>query len=141
MKMQKLKSSLSIRKINDKMIKINDFVVTQLYIDDVDFENKSIIACITIEIHFVDDLKINILVDVDVLTSQHTTLNFERHVFIIDNCQNIQIFIYSINRAQFHLKRIVRVQKIFVVHFDELINMFVIYNDELSNDRNFLFEF
>ena len=86
MKMQKLKLSLSIRKINNKIIKINDFVVTQFYIDDVDFKNKSIIARITIKIHFVDDLKINMFVDVDVLISQHTTLNFERHVFIIDNC-------------------------------------------------------
>ena len=36
MRIQQLISSLFVREINDKVMKINDFVVTQLYIDDVD---------------------------------------------------------------------------------------------------------
>ena len=134
-------SSLFVREINDKLIKINNFVMIQLYIDDVDAIKQLITTCVTTKVHFVNDLKINIFIDVDVLTSQRMSLNFERYIFTIDNCENIKIIIDSINRVKSHVKRIVRIRKTFIVQFDELTYMSMTHRDNLSNDKNFLFEF
>ena len=94
----------------------------------------------TIEIYFVDDFKINIFIDVNVLTSQRINLNFERYIFIIDNCENITTIINSINRVKSHVKKTIRTQKFFIVQFDELTHVSMIYRDDLSINRDFFFE-
>ena len=121
-------------------MKINNFVVIQLYIDDVDIVKQSITICITIEVHFVDDLKTNMLIDVDVLASQRMSLNFERYIFIIDNCENIKTIINSINRVKSHVKKTIRIQKTFIVQFDELIYVSITFRDDLSNNKKNFFE-
>ena len=140
MNVQQLTSSLFVREINNKLIKINDFVIIQLYIDNVDAIKRLITTYVIAKIHFVNDFKINIFIDVDVLTLQRINLNFERYTFTIDNCENIKIIIDSINRVKSHIKRIVRVRKIFIVQFDELTLVSMTYQNDLSNDKIFLFE-
>ena len=140
MKMQQLISSLSIKNVNDKLIKINDFVIIQLFIDDIDAIDKLIIAVFTIEIHLMNDFKTNMLIDVDVLKSQKMFLNFEHNIFIIINCK-IKMTINSMNRFKFHIKRIIRNQKNLIVLFDEIIKMSMIFHDELFTNKDFFFEF
>lgn len=70
---------MSIRDIDDvqKFIK---FVLTILYIDDVindDTSNSLIIAIIIRRIHLIDDLKMKILVNQDIMTFEKMLLNFE----------------------------------------------------------------
>ena len=140
MKIQQLASSISIRKINDKLIKINDFVLINLYIIDVDFIDKFTIAVVTAEVHLMNKLDVNMLIDVNVLKSQKMTLNFDINKFIINNC-DVQANIDSIIRFKLYLKRIIRNQKVYIVLFDEIVKIPVTFSDDLSVDRNFLFEF
>ena len=140
MKIQQLTSSLSMKKINDKLIKFNNFVLIQLFINDIDVVDKFIMTMITIEIYLIDDLKTNMFIDVDVFKSQKMILNFEHNTFIINNC-NITTTINFVNREKSHVKRIIRNQKFFTMLFDELIKISIIFHDDLSNDKNFLFEF
>ena len=139
MKIQQLIFSLSVRKVNDKLIKFSDFVLTQLFIDDIDVVDKFITTTIIVEVHLIDDLKTNMLIDVDVFKSQKMILNFEHNTLIINNC-DITTTINSVNREKSHVKRIIRNQKIFTMLLDELIKISVIFYDDLSNDKNFLFE-
>ena len=86
MKIQKLISSISIRKISDKLIKISDFVLINLYIIDVDFINKFITAVIIAKIHLMNNFDVNMFIDVNVLKSQKMTLNFDNNKLIINSC-------------------------------------------------------
>ena len=83
--------------------------MTQLYINDIVIDDKFIMICVIVEIHLMNDLKINMLIDVNVFKSQKMILNFEHNTLIINNCQKIKIVIDSINRIKSHQKRTIRI--------------------------------
>ena len=139
MKIQQLTSSLSIREMNDKLIKINDFVMIHLFVIDINDVDEIITIVVFVEVHLIDDLKINMLVDVNVFKSQKMIVNFDHNILIIENC-DVKIVIDSINRVKSHFKRIIRNQKIFTILFDELTKVSIIFHDDLSFDRDFFFE-
>ena len=86
-KMQQLIFFISIREVNDKLIKINDFILINLYIIDVDLIDKFIIIVITTKIHLMNDFNVNMFIDVNVFKFQKMTLNFDSNKFIINNCE------------------------------------------------------
>ena len=131
MKVQQLISSISIRKISDKLIKISDFVLVNLYII-----NKFIIVVVTTEMHLMNKFDVNMFIDVNVFKFQKMILNFDISKLIIDNCE-MQTNIDSIIRFKFHVKRIIRSQKTYIVLFNEIIKISMIFSDDLSIDRDF----
>ena len=139
MKIQQLFSSLSMKKINDKLIKINDFVMINLFFVDINVVDEFIIVVISIEVHLINDLKINMFVDVNVLKFQKMILNFEHNIFVINNC-DVTIIIDFVNRVKFYIKRIIRNRKTFIVLLDQLIEISIIFRHDLSKNKNFLFE-
>ena len=139
MKIEQLFSSLSMKKINDKLIKINDFVIINLFFVDINVVDEFIIVVISIEVHLINDLKINMFVDVNVLKFQKMILNFEHNIFVINNC-DVTIIIDFVNRVKFYIKRIIRNRKIFVVLFDQLTEISITFRDDLSKNKDFLFE-
>ena len=140
MKIQQLALSMSIREINDKLIKISDFVLVDLFIIDVDSVDKSTTVVITAKVHLVNNFNVNMLIEVNVLKSQKMTLNFNSNKFIINSC-DVQTDIDSITRFKSNVKRTIRNQKTYIVLSNEIIKISIIFSDDLSSDRNFLFEF
>ena len=82
-----------MRKIKKIIIKINEYVITQFYIDNIITNKKSIIAYVIVEIYLINDLKINMLIEINILKSQKIILNFEHNTLTINNCQNIKVAI------------------------------------------------
>ena len=68
-KAQQLISLLLIRKINNKLIKINNFVIIYLFVIDINDIDEVITIAVFVKIHLIDNLKINIFVDVNVFKS------------------------------------------------------------------------
>ena len=99
--------SLLVKEINNKLIKISDFMLVQLFIIDVDVVDKFITTTIIVKIHLMNNLKVNMLINVNVLKSQKIILNFEHNIFIVNNCK-ITTIINLINRNKSHVKRIIR---------------------------------
>ena len=138
-KIQQLISLLSIREINNKLIKISDFVIIYLFVIDINDVDKIITIVVFVKIHLINNLKINMFVDVNILKSQRIIVNFDYNILIIKNCE-IKIVIDSINRVKLYFKRIIRNQKIFTIFFNELIKILIIFYNNLSIDKNFFFK-
>ena len=51
----------------------------------------------------------------------------------------MKTFINSYTKKNSYIKRIIRVKKTFTIYL-KTTNVFIIYNEDLSNDKNFLFE-
>ena len=68
-KIQQLTSLLLIQKISDKLIKINDFVIIYLFVIDINDINEIITIVVFVKVYLIDNLKINMLVDVNVFKS------------------------------------------------------------------------
>ena len=68
-KIQQLTSLLLIRKINNKLIKISDFVIICLFVIDINNIDEIITIVVFLEIHLINNLKINMFVNVNVFKS------------------------------------------------------------------------
>ena len=137
---KQLSSFISMRNIDNIMHHIFDYVVLTLYLDDQLVDKIATIDKFQIEIHLIDDLKINILIDNDILTTQQVKLNLAQQIVQLNSCQNLVAFINVLIRQEAEVKRIIRVKNIVIISIKITINVSMSYNDDLSTDRDFLFE-
>ena len=110
-----------------------------MFVIDINDVNEIITIVVFVKIYLINNLKINMLVDVNVFKSQRIIVNFDHNILIIENCK-IKIVIDSINRVKLYLKRIIRNQKIFTIFFNELIKISITFHNDLSIDKNFFFK-
>ena len=89
---QKMTSIVSIRDVNEKIVKIDEFVIIKLYFNKM-LIDQIITRVIEIKIYFIDDFAINLLLDNDVLCSQNMIVNLQKQKLFIDNCQKLKIFL------------------------------------------------
>ena len=77
MMMHKLASFLSVKEINEKMLKTSEYVTVYICLNVIDFEQQSIIARLIAEIYLINDLTANLLLIINVLIFQKMILNFK----------------------------------------------------------------
>ena len=68
LKIKRITFSISIRKVSNKIIQTNKYIIIIIYIIDTIFDVMRITSLI-IKVHLVDNLKINILIDIDTIVS------------------------------------------------------------------------
>ena len=137
---KQLFSSISMRNIENIIYHIFDYVVFTLYFDDQLIDKIVVIDKFQIEIHLIDDLKINIFIDNDVFIVQQIKLNLTQQIVQLNNCQNFVAFINVLSKQKIKIKRIIRVKNIVIMSIKIIINVSISYNENLSIDRDFLFE-
>ena len=139
----KTNSLISIRDIDDVQ-KFNEFVLIIMYINDIINNNNkinlSIIVAITRQIHLINDLKIKIFVDNDIITSKKILLNFDRQKIRIDNCRNLHTLFNIKTRQILSIKKTIRFRFKMTIFLYKTINVSIVIKSFLSN-RDFLFEF
>ena len=86
-----------------------------------------------------NNLKANILINSNILTSKRIIINFDTQLIIIESYQNITILINSRARSN-SIKRIIKTSSHIILSPYFVTLVFIIYIDELSLDRNLLFE-
>ena len=79
-----MKSFITIRKIRTIRYFTNEFVIFNIYIFELINDKIEMIEIIA-EIHLVYNLKIKLLIDVDVLDSEKMNISFHNHFLIINN--------------------------------------------------------
>ena len=82
-------------------------MLTQLFIIDINVVDKSITTTIIVKVYLMNNLKINMLINVNVLKSQKMILNFEHNTFTINN-YDVTTTINLINRDKSHIKQTIR---------------------------------
>lgn len=103
----KLVSLLFICEVDDKIIKIYKYVLIDVYINDLDSNRNFAIARFIAKIYLIDNLKINVLIEIDVLELHKISLDFEHYLVRIDACRDFTISINVINKINLYLKRII----------------------------------
>ena len=109
------------------------------YLKSVLSNNNYIFAEITREIHIIDNLKIEILIEVNILTSKRIIINFTTQFIKIDNYRNIIIFINSYTRFEFIKRAIKSFNKIILLSYI-IILILIIYVKILLKNKNLFFE-
>ena len=138
---QKLVSSIFVRNVNDKIVKSNEFMFVNMTFDEMFKSKHEIIDVIEIEMYFIDDFAINMLLVNDVIYSQNIKIDFEKRRFIIIKCENLRVSIDVFSRVISHVKRIIRFRQTYILQFDDFAKIFVTYHDSFSDDKIFFFNF
>ena len=138
--MQKLASSIFMRDVRDKIVKSDEYMLVSMFFDDLLKSNQTTIDVIEAKMHFIDDFATNMLLANDVIYSQNIKIDFEKRRLIIIKCENLRVSIEIFSRTTSHVKRIIRFRQAYILMFNDLTKMSVIYHDSLFDDRNFLFE-
>ena len=102
-------SFISIRDVNDKVMKSDKFIIINLFFDDA-LQDTSFIEVIIVEIHLIDDFVANLLLDNKTLISQKINVNLNNETIIIKTCQDIKIPIDVRTRENPNIKRIIKLR-------------------------------
>ena len=132
-------TSLSIKGINNKIIHINKYITISIYIQNT-FDNLTKTIYFIIKVYIINNLKINIFIDINIITSKEMLLNLNVKVFTLIKCQKLQTFIDVIIKSNPYFKRTIRFKFITFIISNVIVKVFIAYNNKISNNKNFLFE-
>ena len=133
--------NIQIRKIDVKLHDIFEYIELNFYIVDKRQNDFKIVVYFKCEIHFVDDLKINIFVDINILIFEFMILNLKHRLFFIVNC-NMTISFSMTFRDQ-RIDKILRIVAIVIVSFYFCVIVSIKLRDNvlfIDRDYNFCFK-
>ena len=132
-------TSLTMRDLDTSQHQSSDYAIVSMYFVDVK-NDSSVKALIRREIHLVDNLKINMLIDNDVTVSEDVVLDLVKKQALIDSC-DVTIALDVRSRASHAQQRSIHVKKIIVLSSRNQMTIFIHHLvDELLVSRDFLFE-
>ena len=130
-------TSLKIRELNTQQHENFEYAICDIHIKNMK-NDKSITFVLRREIHLIDNFKINMLIDNDVIDVEKIIINsIKRKTFII----NIDVIVsIKVKSSKTSIQRLVHIRKIIVISSLTKMTIFI-HHSFLSIIRNFLFEF
>ncbi len=101
-------------------------------------QQQSKLTHITDEFHLVNDLQINVLIEMNIMSSKECILNFKIKNMIFFACENIAIFIFIVRTKQFVNRSVLAAEKIVISFHFNMIVFIKIRRKSLSN-RDYIF--
>ena len=98
LEIRKMAFFISVRGVGNKVVSTNEYVMVIVYVNDV-INDITRITCFTMKMHLINDLKINILLETNIMTSQEMTMNLKTRIVKLGKCQRLQISIDVIART------------------------------------------
>ena len=77
--------SLLIKEINNKIIYINEYMTISIYVRNILNDLIRTIYFI-IKVYIINNFKVNIFIDIDIITSKEMFINLNVKVFILTKC-------------------------------------------------------
>ena len=139
LEIKKLVSSISVREVSNKIVNSDKYIIVTIYVKDIiDGEAKT--ACLTMKVHIVNNLKINLLIENDIMISQNMCVDLDIRTCKFEKCQRLKTPIDVITKFRSNLRRTIRNKVNVIIVSDATVTVPVAYNDEISQNRDFLFE-
>ncbi len=90
------------------------------------------------EFHLVDDLQINVLIDMNIMSSEKCILDFRIKIMIFSACEDIAISIIIMRTDEFVNRSILTVEKIVMSFHTDMI-VFVKIREKSLSERDYIF--
>ena len=79
-----MKNSITVRKIETIRYLMNEFIILNIYIFELINDKIEMIEIIA-EVHLIYNLKIKLLIDINILDSEEMNISFHNHFLIISS--------------------------------------------------------
>ena len=134
-------TSIFVIEIDENKHEINEYVVVTIHVFDFNKQNKFVIIKIVREIHVIDELKIKMFIDTNVIKSKQINIMISFNQINIDSC-DVTISIKLQTSSSRRVKQIIQTNKIIVISFhSQFVIFFRRFNKKFLSNRDFLFEF
>ena len=134
-KIERMAFKIPIRGIGTQIHYSDEFAVLIFYL-----KGSIAITAITRELHVVDDLKVKMLLNTDIMSPEKMNLDFGSQQMTIGSCESLSIPFSLHARKQPNFKRTVRFKDSIVLSPGVTTNVPVNYHGEISENREFFFE-
>ena len=93
------------------------------------------------EVHIVNDLRVNLLLDIDTMMSENMTINYFNNQLSMTSCEDFVIVI-SINLIDSRVNRVIRIKAVIRLALNAMIEVLIQIRekDNLSSRRDYLFQ-
>ena len=92
-KTKKYKLFITLRDIEINRYSINEWIIVLFYIKNLILEEKSVIIKYTRDIYIVDNLKINLFIEINILELKEAIINLFKEKIVFIKCENVTILI------------------------------------------------
>ena len=133
-----------------KLLKVNNISFIVLIIDkyiSIDFfifnkiDSEAAIVCFTRHVHIVDNFKINLFLNNNILKSKNIILYVSKRKLIINSCGNFVVLLQVIIKNNERVKCVVQLQvNVIILTYICILIFIKLCNDKLSN-RDIMFNF
>ena len=136
---------ISIREINENVIKSDEFIIIKIIFEKIDSKEHSIKNVIIAKLHVINDFDVNLLIENDILISKNMIVDLKRRKLIIGSCESLEMSIRMKTWKNFHVKRIIRIKQAYIIMSDEITEISITWRgyskrNDLFNDWNLLFK-
>ena len=100
-----LDKPISIRGIDNSMHNINEYVVISCFMKRKLSNDSNHLIKFIMKIYLIDDLKTNILININIIKLQKMNLLFVNNILIINVYRNLKISINTIIKANLNIRR------------------------------------
>ena len=133
-----MKNLIIIRKIETIRYLTNEFVILNIYISEL-INSKIEMIKIIVKVHLIHNLKIKLLIDIDILNSEKINISFYNHFLIINSKDKweIKIHIHAKNNICIYQK-IQALKKLIILSYF-FLTILIKLKSALFINQNFLF--
>lgn len=129
---------VNVRRIEAKFHDNFKYVYIDFYLFE-EFKRQSSLAHIKTKIHLMNDLKINVLIEMNIMKSEKITLDFRKKVMIISTCDNFRTLI-SIKKRERLINKAVRMISKITMFSDTVMTVSVhIRKTQILKNRDYSF--
>jgi hypothetical protein len=136
---RRMTTSLNVRDLEINKHQISKYIIVSIYFAEKIAEEKLIRRVIHREVHLVNDLKVNMLIENDILDFENISIDDVNSKIIIASCQNMIISIEIRTLIKDMINKILHVRFIMIISSHSM-TIILIHRSNLSSNRNFLFE-
>ncbi len=131
-------TSLNVQELNINKHQTSKYIIVIIYFTSI-LNNKSIRDMIRREVHLIDELKINMLIDNDILELEDMFIDETNSKITIASCNNMIISIEIKTLSKKSINKVLHACAIIMIFFHSMI-IISIHNINLLFNRDFLFE-
>ena len=130
--------SIKIREIDEFLILFFEYVILKFILRNI-LDEKLVIDKLRRQIHIIDDLKTNMLIDSNILSSEKMLIDYNKKILVLNYCRGMKIFM-QMKFFREKINKMIRVYDVITIlaHFSALI-FIKLRSKAFFEDKNFMF--
>lgn len=133
-----LQTLINVRGIENSKHSCQEYAFIDLYLPGI-LINKSVVTHLTRDIHVVDDLRVKLLLGMNIMSSKRISTNVTKRLVTVDSCRDLLVKLSIIFKTDDRTRRVIHSKARVIIESHALLQISIRVTI-LSSDRDFSFE-